>query len=160
MLKNLTSNIYHQARQKYVLSNAFERYCKVQFAVSYSTISENTDSKLLDIQHDVSSIYCDDKPTKDIILQDMLIYNDFITKEEEESLFNEVEPYLKRMRYEYSHWDNVSEVPHRNNRFYDQRFWLLSCTYHESFCSSHLHTPISGHSRIQRNRKEQVDSEE
>ena len=38
----------------------------------------------------------------------MVVYNDFITSEEEESLFNEVEPYLKRMRYQYDHWDNVS----------------------------------------------------
>ena len=144
------------------MSNAYERYCKVQLPFCYSTSSEKTDSKVLDIQHDVSSIYCADKPTKDIILQDMLIYNDFITEEEEESLFNEVEPYLKRMRYEYNHWDNVSEAPHRNNRFFDQRFWLLSCTHNESFLSSHLYTPwiISGHSRIQRNRKEQVDSAE
>ena len=117
ILRNLTSRIYHQARQQHVLSNAYERYCKLQFPICYSTASENTDSKVLDIHHDVSCISCDDKPTKDIILQDMLIYNDFITEEEEESLFNEVEPYLKRMRYEYNQWDNVSEVPHRNNRF-------------------------------------------
>ena len=114
MLQNFTRKFSQQARQKPVLSNACERYCKVQLPICYSTVSENTDSKVLDIQHDVNSISCDDKPTKDIILQDMLIYNDFITEEEEKSLFNEVEPYLKRMRYEYNHWDNVSEVPHRN----------------------------------------------
>ena len=132
MLKNFTCNIYQQVRQKHVLSNACERYCKVQFPICYSTVSENTYSKVLDIQHDASSISCDDKPTKDIILQDMLIYNDFITEEEEKSLFNEVEPYLKRMRYEYNHWDNVSVVPHRNRLssffafdFNDQQVFLF-----------------------------------
>ena len=117
ILKNFTRNVSHQARQKHVLANVFERYCKVQYPICYSTVSENTDSQVIDIQHDVNCISCDDKPTKDILLQDMLIYNDFITEEEEESLFNEVEPYMKRLRYEYNHWDNVSELPLRNAAF-------------------------------------------
>ena len=144
MLKNFTRNITQQARQKLVLSNACERYCKVQFPICYSTVSEKTDSKVLDIQHDVSSISCDDKPTKDIILQDMLIYNDFITEEEEKSLFNEVEPYLKRMRYEYNHWDNVSEGPHRNRSSnFSLYFMTNTCTcLHRAGGQKSLYSPI------------------
>ncbi|XP_046426103.1 alpha-ketoglutarate-dependent dioxygenase alkB homolog 7, mitochondrial isoform X1 [Neodiprion fabricii] len=37
----------------------------------------------------------------------MRIFPDFITPQEEESLFQEIEPYLKRLRYESSHWDNA-----------------------------------------------------
>lgn len=36
------------------------------------------------------------------------IHNDFISEAEENSLLNEIEPYMKRLRYEFDHWDNVS----------------------------------------------------
>ena len=36
----------------------------------------------------------------------MIIYENFITEDEEKSLLNEVEPYMKRLRYEYAHWDD------------------------------------------------------
>lgn len=42
------------------------------------------------------------------LLATMKIYPDFISANEEDALFNEVEPYMKRLRYEFSHWDNVS----------------------------------------------------
>lgn len=38
---------------------------------------------------------------------DMKVLPDFITDVEETQLFEEVEPYMKRMRYEYDHWDDV-----------------------------------------------------
>lgn len=37
----------------------------------------------------------------------MLLMESFITSTEEESLLKEVEPYLKRLRYEFDHWDDV-----------------------------------------------------
>lgn len=49
-----------------------------------------------------------DAETADIISKDLLVYKDFITEEEEKSLFDEVEPYLKRLKYEENHWDDVS----------------------------------------------------
>jgi len=36
------------------------------------------------------------------------VYEDFISEEEERSLVNEVEPYLRRLKYESAHWDDVS----------------------------------------------------
>lgn len=33
---------------------------------------------------------------------------DFITKEEEQALLKELEPGLKKKRYEFDHWDDVS----------------------------------------------------
>ena len=82
------------------------RYCKLQRIVNYSTQIDN--NRNTSLEHDVSCISCSDEHIKNVIQQDMLIYNDFLSKEEEESLLKEVEPYLKRMRYEYNHWDNVS----------------------------------------------------
>lgn len=49
-----------------------------------------------------------DAETAAIISKDFLVYKDFITEEEEKSLFDEVEPYLKRLKYEENHWDDVS----------------------------------------------------
>lgn len=39
-----------------------------------------------------------------------LIFDDFISVEEEQSLFNEVEPHLKRQTYEKDHWDDVRRI--------------------------------------------------
>ncbi|XP_058802664.1 alpha-ketoglutarate-dependent dioxygenase alkB homolog 7, mitochondrial [Phymastichus coffea] len=49
----------------------------------------------------------DFKDWKEKLHSTMAIYENFITEYEEKSLLNEVEPYLKRMRYEYAHWDNM-----------------------------------------------------
>uniref|UniRef100_A0AC34RPG9 Alpha-ketoglutarate-dependent dioxygenase AlkB-like domain-containing protein n=2 Tax=Panagrolaimus sp. JU765 TaxID=591449 RepID=A0AC34RPG9_9BILA len=38
------------------------------------------------------------------------VKEDFITIQEEESLLKEIEPHMKRLRYEKSHWDDVCEV--------------------------------------------------
>lgn len=40
----------------------------------------------------------------------MKVLPDFISEKEEDILIQEVDPYMKRLRYEYSHWDNVSEM--------------------------------------------------
>ncbi|XP_033738761.1 alpha-ketoglutarate-dependent dioxygenase alkB homolog 7, mitochondrial-like [Pecten maximus] len=37
----------------------------------------------------------------------MHVYKNFISPDEEEQLFNEIEPYMKRLRYEYDHWDGA-----------------------------------------------------
>ncbi|XP_023247124.1 alpha-ketoglutarate-dependent dioxygenase alkB homolog 7, mitochondrial isoform X2 [Copidosoma floridanum] len=47
------------------------------------------------------------KDWKEKLHSNMTIYENFISDEEEKSLLDELEPYLKRMRYEYSHWDNM-----------------------------------------------------
>ncbi|XP_019544670.2 alpha-ketoglutarate-dependent dioxygenase alkB homolog 7, mitochondrial [Aedes albopictus] len=40
-------------------------------------------------------------------LAGMTVLADFITEEEEQTLLQEIEPYLKRMRYEFDHWDDA-----------------------------------------------------
>lgn len=44
---------------------------------------------------------------KTAFLKDMKIIPDFITCEEETKLFEEIEPYMKRLRYEFDHWDDA-----------------------------------------------------
>lgn len=43
-----------------------------------------------------------------VFLEGMTVHKDFITDAEEKSILDEIEPYLKRMRYEFDHWDDVS----------------------------------------------------
>lgn len=38
---------------------------------------------------------------------DMALMENFISPTEEESFLKELEPYLKRLRYEFDHWDDV-----------------------------------------------------
>ena len=40
----------------------------------------------------------------------MIVKTDFLTENEEESLISEVNKYMKRLRYEFDHWDNVSLI--------------------------------------------------
>ena len=42
-----------------------------------------------------------------LIQTEFVLYEDFITEKEEESLVHELEPILKKIRYESSHWDNA-----------------------------------------------------
>ncbi|XP_073832378.1 alpha-ketoglutarate-dependent dioxygenase alkB homolog 7, mitochondrial [Musca autumnalis] len=44
---------------------------------------------------------------KEKFIRDMRVLVDFITEEEEAKLLEEIEPYMKRLRYEYDHWDDA-----------------------------------------------------
>lgn len=41
------------------------------------------------------------------LLNDMVVIDNFISPSDEKSLMEEIEPYLKRMRYERDHWDDA-----------------------------------------------------
>lgn len=44
---------------------------------------------------------------KQAFAKDMALMENFISPAEEESFLKELEPYLKRLRYEFDHWDDV-----------------------------------------------------
>lgn len=48
-----------------------------------------------------------DPETATVISADLQVYVDFVSEEEERSLLDEVEPHLKRLKYEENHWDDV-----------------------------------------------------
>lgn len=48
-----------------------------------------------------------DPETLKDLAESFRVYRNFVTEDEEKSLFDEVEPYLKRLKYETSHWDDV-----------------------------------------------------
>lgn len=45
--------------------------------------------------------------TKTSILSSMLVYNDFLSLEDEHSLLAEINQFIKSQRYEYDHWDDA-----------------------------------------------------
>ncbi|EDV22328.1 uncharacterized protein TRIADDRAFT_28544 [Trichoplax adhaerens] len=52
-------------------------------------------------------LYSQDEAKAKNLAKDMLVLEDFITQEEEELLFSEIQPAFKRLKYEYSHWDDA-----------------------------------------------------
>lgn len=49
-----------------------------------------------------------DLTLKSLVIKDMAVVENFLSGEEENSILKEIEPYLKRLRYEFDHWDDVS----------------------------------------------------
>jgi len=49
----------------------------------------------------------ENEPWRHRLQNTMLVFPRFISPEEETSVLNEIEPYLKRMTYETSHWDDA-----------------------------------------------------
>ena len=50
-----------------------------------------------------------DLDTENTIRTGVIVVQNFLNEEEENTLFKEVEPHLKRLRYEANHWDDVSD---------------------------------------------------
>lgn len=61
--------------------------------------------------------YTNSDEVREIVCKDMKVIYDFITEEEEIWLFKEVEPHLKRLRYETSHWDDVCIISFKSSPF-------------------------------------------
>ncbi|KHN72595.1 Alpha-ketoglutarate-dependent dioxygenase alkB -like protein 7, mitochondrial [Toxocara canis] len=56
---------------------------------------------------------------KDLISRSCFVIPNFITEKEEQSLLAEIEPHMKRLRYEKSHWDDAIHL----YREREQRSW-------------------------------------
>ena len=67
---------------------------------------------------------------KSSLLENMVVFRDFIAESEEESILAEIGSYLKRMRYEFDHWDDVS-IPNR-----------LTCCFELNGCLTTRHYPL------------------
>ena len=75
--------------RKFTLKRFANFYCELQFDTHPYVHSRNIDAKL-ELQ------------------KSMEIYPNFISKEEETTIMNEIGPYMRRLRYEFDHWDKVS----------------------------------------------------
>jgi hypothetical protein len=45
---------------------------------------------------------------QDMVFGNFEVHENFISEEEEDRLIKEAEPYLKRQKYQFDHWDGVS----------------------------------------------------
>ena len=41
------------------------------------------------------------------LARSFVVREDFLSEKEEKSIFDEIEPYMKKLRYEFDHWDNA-----------------------------------------------------
>ena len=49
-----------------------------------------------------------------LVVGNLEVCGNFISEEEQTLLLKEIEPYLKRQKYQYDHWDNVSVITASN----------------------------------------------
>lgn len=46
-------------------------------------------------------------PLAGSLIDSMLVVEEFLSETEEKSILDEVEPYMKKLHYEFDHWDDV-----------------------------------------------------
>ncbi|KAF4519721.1 hypothetical protein B566_EDAN017595 [Ephemera danica] len=83
-------------------------WCQCSVSKQYSTavVNENSQNSInLPVYLDLKDEF--DSSLKSSIIKDMTVIHDFLSSEEEQSILNEIEPYLKRLRYEFDHWDDA-----------------------------------------------------
>lgn len=96
---------YQKAR--FLSLRASDKFKHLPCSVHYSVSADVSHTSAV---HD--GIECSDLETRNLIRRDVQVISDFVTEDEEKQLFEEVEPYLKRSRYQTSHWDDVRHVFH------------------------------------------------
>lgn len=94
-----------QLSRKMISTSICSRVSAVTQVNSDTCVSGKVEKRMPMPPEDV--IDASDPETADILKGNIAVYQDFITEEEEHSLFDEVEPHLKRLRYEKDHWDDV-----------------------------------------------------
>lgn len=47
------------------------------------------------------------EPLAGSFIDSMLVVENFLSETEEKSILDEVEPYMKKLHYEFDHWDDV-----------------------------------------------------
>ncbi|XP_026670029.1 alpha-ketoglutarate-dependent dioxygenase alkB homolog 7, mitochondrial isoform X2 [Ceratina calcarata] len=78
------------------LARVLKRTC------NYNNLRCHGESKIVSDKTDVNS-----SNWKQELEDTMQILGNFVTIEEEQSLMEEIDPYMKRLRYERSHWDDA-----------------------------------------------------
>lgn len=106
---NIGRCIQHLLCRKYRVYKSLERRSQTKYPLRYRNCSSDQSKSH---QRDVPS-YADTDSLDCINLiksQDMVVIRDFLSEAEELSILDEISPYMARLRYEYSHWDDVSLI--------------------------------------------------
>lgn len=84
----------------------------LQFAIKISrnyNVSQISHFKKLTTRTNSNTLLeCNDIEIRTVLEKDLILIEDFINEKEEESILSEIEPYVKKLRYEYDHWDQVN----------------------------------------------------
>lgn len=90
---------------------------KWKSAASSTALNQTTSSTISKTPHYL--YFTDDWPLneKEKILNDFIVIPNFVSEGEEQALIEEVDPYMKRLKYEFDHWDDVTyniKIRYRN----------------------------------------------
>nr|CAD7449696.1 unnamed protein product [Timema bartmani] len=83
----------------------FQTFLKMSHTFTKATLTNNGIKTNWDSYMSFSETI--DNPTKEQVIQNMLVIENFLSEEEELSLFKEVEPYMDKLHYEFDHWDDA-----------------------------------------------------
>lgn len=83
-----------------------------RFTISKSTwcASALQMSTIDSLKMSVNYFDTNDSSLRKCIPTSMLVFENFLSQKEEDALFHEVDPYMRRLRYEFDHWDNASKL--------------------------------------------------
>ncbi len=59
------------------------------------------------LENSIDCIEASDPVVFETLKKSMIVKEDFLSQDEEKSLLDEIEPYMKKLRYEYDHWDDA-----------------------------------------------------
>ncbi|CAG7822379.1 unnamed protein product [Allacma fusca] len=81
--------------------------CSVQQVADQGAVKILPEPGSPDVYLDFNKRLGENLDWKNKIAETMLLYPDFVSAEDEQSLMKELEPYLSRLHYETSHWDDA-----------------------------------------------------
>lgn len=58
------------------------------------------------------------------LINSMTVHDNFLNETEEKSILDEIEPYMKRLHYEFDHWDDVGVYNKNFSEYYFVYFRL------------------------------------
>lgn len=99
------SNLSGQVPNNCNIPANFQRHLSIN--TSSHCRAANKENISLNYKNVSDCIECSNNNVLETVKDDFLVYDDFITEEEETSILQEIEPYLNRLKYEQNHWDDV-----------------------------------------------------
>lgn len=102
-------SIFRQLKVPYAVIPCLALKCCLS-NTQFRYVSINCESDIDEAVKDLKNkdhIDASDPDTEHVIRSSVIVVQDFLNEEEEDTLFKEVEPHLKRLRYEVNHWDDA-----------------------------------------------------
>ena len=91
--------------RSYCISSVHRKQITRNLATTDSVLTKG-ESRILFVTEDC--VLEELETVQDLVSRNLEVHENFISGDEETLLLKEVEPYLKGIRYQYDHWDDVS----------------------------------------------------